>query len=98
MAVEFTTTQGKVEALYVGYFSRAADPAGLNYWMTQIDSGANSISQVAASFSVQPEATAKYPFLANPSTSDPGVFINQIFLSLFNHIADAAGKAYWQLS
>ena len=58
MAVSFATTQDKVEALYVGYFSRAADPAGLNYWMSQLDSGAVTYAQAAASFSVQPEATA----------------------------------------
>ncbi len=96
MAVNFATTQDKVEALYVGYFSRAADPAGLSYWVSQIDSGANTFAQAAASFSVQPEATARYPYLANPGTSDSGAFIDQIYMSLFNHTADAAGKAYWQ--
>jgi hypothetical protein len=96
MAVAFSTTQDKIESLYVGYFSRAADPAGLNYWMSQIDSGANSLAQVAASFSVQPEATARYPYLANPGTGDSGAFIDQVYQSLFNHAADAAGKAYWQ--
>lgn len=96
MAVQFTSTEDKVEALYVGYFGRAADPAGLNYWVSQLDSGANSYAQAAASFSVQPEATAAYPYLTNPSTHDAGAFIDQIYMNIFNHAADAAGKAYWQ--
>jgi hypothetical protein len=96
MAVSFATTQDKVEALYVGYFARAADPAGLNYWMNQINSGSTSYAQAAASFSVQQEATAAYPYLADPSTGDAGTFIDQVYTSLFNHTADAAGKAYWQ--
>ena len=95
MAVNFATTQDKVEALYVGYFSRAADPAGLNYWVSQLNSGANSYAQAAASFSVQPEATSAYPYLANPGTSDAGTFVDQVYMIVFNHAADAAGKAYW---
>jgi hypothetical protein len=96
MAVDFTTTQDKVEALYVGYFGRAADPAGLNYWLIQLDGGAISYAQAAASFSVQPEATAAYPYLADPSTGDAGTFIDQIYTNVFNRPADADGKAYWQ--
>ena len=35
----FTTIQAEVEALYVGYFMRAGDPGGTQYWINQIQSG-----------------------------------------------------------
>ena len=91
----FTTNFNKIESLYVGYFGRAGDPDGENYWVGQLNAGTITLSQIAASFAVQPEAKAKYPFLANPNISDPGAFVDQVFLNLFNHTADAAGKAFW---
>ena len=32
----FNTIQAEVEALYVGYFMRAGDPGGTQYWINQI--------------------------------------------------------------
>src|SRR5882757_1264571 len=91
----FTTPLNQVESLYVGYFGRAGDPAGENYWVGQLNAKTITLAQIAASFSVQPEATAKYPYLANPNISDPGTFVDQVYQNMFNHTADAAGKAYW---
>ncbi|MFG6535715.1 DUF4214 domain-containing protein, partial [Sulfitobacter sp. 1A16787] len=35
-----TSTQiNAITALYVGYFDRAPDPAGLQFWIDQIDNG-----------------------------------------------------------
>jgi len=55
----FTTAQHIVESLYVGYFGRAGDPAGTNYWAGLLNSGQMTTAQIASSFSVQSEATAK---------------------------------------
>ena len=60
----------------------------------QLNAGTTTLAQIAASFAVQPEATSKYPFLANPNISDPGAFVDQVYQNSFNHPADAAGKAY----
>lgn len=91
----FATTLGQVESLYVGYFGRAGDPPGVTYWTGQLQAGAVTLAQAAASFAVQPEATTKYPYLANPSTGDPGVFVDQVYQNLFAHVADPLGKDYW---
>lgn len=91
----FTTPLNQVEQLYVGYFGRAGDAAGMNYWIGQLNSGAITLARMSASFAVQPEATSKYPFLANPNLGDPGAFVDQVYQNLFNHAADVAGKAYW---
>ena len=59
--------QAEIESLYVGYFGRSSNPRG---WPTgSADSmTACRSSAIAQSFSVQPEATDLYPFLANPTT------------------------------
>jgi hypothetical protein len=94
MAFPIVTAQEQIGQLYVGYFGRAADPDGLNYWVQQLQGGM-SLSAIANSFAVQPEATALYSFLAAPAVGDPAAFITAIYQDLFNHGPDAAGLAYW---
>jgi hypothetical protein len=84
----------QITSLYIGYFGRAPDPAGLNYWVGRFNDGF-SLSDIAESFSVQPEATTKYPYLANQNIASPQAFITQVYLNLFNRTPDAAGLAYW---
>ena len=102
----FATIEAQVEALYVGYFMRAGDPGGTQYWINQIPDTLN-IAQAAASFSVQLESAADYPFLATGNLGAPvtelGVstytnvynFINQVYQDLFNRNVDAGGLFYW---
>jgi hypothetical protein len=89
------TTLSRVEQLYVGYFGRAGDPAGVQFWQNQIGSGAMSFLDVAASFSVQPEAVARYPSLATPSIDDIGSFVSTLYQNLYSRPAEAEGLAFW---
>jgi hypothetical protein len=85
------------EALYIGYFGRAGDPNGANFWTSALNSGF-TIQQEAASFSLQAEAQALYPFLANSlgATQDQiETFIASVYQDLFNRSPDAEGLAYW---
>lgn len=89
-----------IEGLYVGYFGRAADPAGLNYWLQQEALGLTD-TQIATSFQVQTETTTLYPALLTPSLLDASPaaeanFINAIYMDLFGHAADTAGLSFWQ--
>lgn len=81
--------------LYVGYFGRAADPEGLQYWIDQNQAGM-SVSAIAASFSVQTEATTQYPYLATPDLLSSTTFINSVYDNLFGRAPDAVGLAYWE--
>ena len=86
------------EAVYIGYFGRAGDPSGDSYWLNQLNGGNISEAGMAASFSVQAEATALYPFLASPSTASQAQitsFIESVYADLFNRAADPGGLAYW---
>ena len=94
-----TSNTDITEAVYIGYFGRAGDPAGDSYWLSQLSSGAISSSGMAASFAVQTEAIGQYPFLANPSTATQAQiasFIQSVYQDLFNRTADSGGLAYWQ--
>ena len=92
-------TQSEVEALYVGYFTRGGDVGGTDYWVSQLNSGNNTIEEEAASYSVQPETVAQYPFLAHPLTATVAqidFFITSVYQDLFNRPPDAGGEAYWE--
>ena len=54
-----------------------------------------SLTSIAQSFSVQPEATALYPFLAHPTLRDAGDFVVAIYRNLFNREVDDASLAFW---
>ena len=90
-------TLSQAELLYVGYFGRAGDPGGTNFWVGELLDGF-SLQAAAASFSVQEEAKAKYPLLANPLINSPAninAFLDEVYANLFARAADAGGKAYW---
>jgi hypothetical protein len=93
----WTTPEQQAEAVYVAFFARAGDPAGINFWMGNLDAG-QSIFDVALNFSKSAEAQNIYPFLQSPSNdSDPArvSFIQKIYQDLFNRSADTAGLNYW---
>ncbi|MFO1159538.1 MAG: DUF4214 domain-containing protein [Reyranellaceae bacterium] len=94
MAFPIVTAQEQIGQLYVAYFGRAADPVGLDYWVTQLNGGL-SLTAIANSFAVQPEATALYSYLAAPAVGDPAAFVKAIYNDLFNRDPDAAGLDYW---
>ena len=90
--------QDLIEALYVSYFGRAGDPAGMKFWLAALDSG-YSASAAGALFSAHIEAQNQYPLLANPSSvsqAQINSFINSIYQDLFNRDADPGSLDFWQ--
>ena len=92
-------TQDQINAitgLYVAYFDRAPDPAGLQFWIDQLDNGRdfNTISQ---DFAMSEEAKELYPFLATPDVSalSSAAFITSIYVNLFGRAPDTAGLNFW---
>ena len=90
-----TTVLGQVEALYVGYFGRAGDPAGVNGWVNSINTGKATFASIAANFATSTEALNKYPYLTTPFISSPTTFVNSVYANLFNRTPDAAGLTFW---
>jgi len=90
-----STTLNQVEILFVGYFGRAGDAAGVSFWTNALNNGTATFQSIAALFGSSPEAKAKFPYLASPLVTDPTTFVNQVYQNLFTHGPDAAGGAFW---
>lgn len=92
-----------IEKLYVGYFNRAGDPAGVNFWVAQyiaLGQTPAALAGIANSFSLTPEAQNLYGFLAAPLVGSPTSFLSSVYSNLFGRTdlsapADVAGIAYW---
>ena len=84
-----------LQKIYIGYFGRAADPSGLDYWLGRYNAGM-SLVDIAASFAVQQESREMYTYLALPALG-VGVenFLNAVYLNLFNRELDTEGRNYW---
>ncbi|MFG6573901.1 DUF4214 domain-containing protein [Sulfitobacter sp. 1A13353] len=90
-----TSTQiNAITALYVGYFDRAPDPAGLQFWIDQLDNG-REYNTIAADFAASPEAVALYPYLTTPDVSSPASFVTNIYANLFGRTPDQEGLDFW---
>jgi len=53
-----TASETQVQELYIAYFGRPADPAGLAFYADSLDSGATTVDAIAASFATSTEAMA----------------------------------------
>ncbi|WP_296258802.1 MULTISPECIES: DUF4214 domain-containing protein [unclassified Pseudomonas] len=89
------TTSAQVQQLYVAYLGRAADKAGLDYWLNELNGDTTApatltLEDLRANFvNEQPEYQNAYAGLTRTET------VSKIYLQLFGHSADAAGLAYW---
>ncbi|MGB7563215.1 MAG: DUF4214 domain-containing protein [Prochlorococcaceae cyanobacterium] len=81
-------TAAQTQQLYITYFGRPADPAGLAYWTTG-EAGGAPLTLIADSFATTPEFKAK---LVGKTTSQ---VVADYYQSIFGRVADAAGLAYW---
>jgi len=92
-----------VQRLYVAYFGRPADPAGLDFYAGHyLAAGADTapalldqaylsdpyIRTLVDSFGTSQESSDLYP-------GDNAEFITAIYANLFNRIPDDGGKAFW---
>ncbi|WP_425913257.1 DUF4214 domain-containing protein [Pseudomonas sp. GWSMS-1] len=82
-------TASDLQQLYIGYFGRAADQTGLDFWVNAINNGGLSLDNVRASFVQSAEYSAKYTGL----TSD--ALVAQVYLNVLGRPAEAEGKAFW---
>ncbi|MEW7849693.1 DUF4214 domain-containing protein [Massilia aurea] len=78
-----------VQELYVAYFGRPADTAGLDYWTNVVEANAGATAAVSAAFAASPEYIVTYFGQTNTQ------IVNNIYQNLFGRDADAAGSAYW---
>ncbi|WP_462381140.1 DUF4214 domain-containing protein [Pseudomonas sp. Marseille-QA0892] len=82
-------TASQVQALYVGYLGRAADKAGLDFWVNAINTGVSTLESAALGFTLSAEYKAQYDGL---STED---LVGKVYENVLGRAADAEGKAFW---
>ena len=78
-----------ITELYIGYYNRAPDPAGLEFWLGAFNNGM-SLTTIANEFAKSAESHAIYPFLASA-----GSFVTDVYTNVLNRAPDAEGLAFW---
>jgi hypothetical protein len=79
----------EVQKLYVAYFSRPADPGGLQYWADQLANNPNGYQNISHEFSTSAEYHAAYGGLDNRAV------VGAVYQHLFGRAAESAGVDYW---
>jgi hypothetical protein len=86
------TTSAQVQQLYVAYLGRAADKAGLDYWLSELNAvpAVLTLENLRSNFvNEQPEYTDVYGGLTRTEQ------VTKIYENLFGRAPDAEGLAYW---
>jgi len=78
-----------VQQLYVAYFSRPADVAGLAYWTGVLNTNPAGVQQASAAFAASAEYKAAYS-----QSTNAGV-VAAVYQNLFGRTAETAGVNYW---
>jgi len=84
-----------IHQMYIAYYQRPADPAGLIYWQDQLNAnggGEAGWNAVAAAFANAAESTSLY------GSQTLGQKISAIYLAAFERAASADEVAYWEAS
>ncbi len=84
------TDSGRMFRLYNASFKRLPDPDGLEYWINQFSSGANTIRVVASSFLGSGEFAERYGSNVTDET-----FVNTLYKNVLGRDADPDGLNYW---
>jgi hypothetical protein len=79
----------QVQELYVAYFNRPADVAGLKYWSDILADDPNAYKGIAQDFSSSWEYMMTYNGLTNRQ------IVDTVYQHLFGRAAEAAGVDYW---
>lgn len=80
-------TQDSVQSLYIAYYGRPADPAGLNYWTDRAN--AEGLDAVVNAFGNSEEATNLYGNLTIQAR------VNNLYQNMFGRDADVEGLNFY---
>jgi len=83
-----TQYDNAIQQLYVAYFNRPADAAGLAHWAGFMANG-GTVAQISAAFSQSLEYQVEY------SQSTNAGIVNAVYQNLFGRPAEETGLAFW---
>jgi len=79
----------QVQKIYVAYYGRPADPAGLQYWSGQLAANGGNLTSIINAFGNSAESTALYAGASNSAK------VTAIYQQLFNRAPDSAGLNFY---
>jgi len=88
------TNADLIAQLYIGFYDRAPDPVGLEWWVNDLNNG-RPIEEIANDFAASPEASETYPYFQFPSLVLAEQFLGQVYENVFGRPIDADGLAYY---
>ena len=83
------TTEADIQSIYVAYYGRAADPAGLAYWVEHLKDATNGLADIVNDFGTSDEYVARYGDLSNAE------LVNNLYLQMFNREAEQEGLDFY---
>ena len=82
--------EDQVQLMYIAYYGRPGDPAGVNYWSERLeDAGGTWDAGLIDAFGASSEFVERF------GDASPETLIDKSFLNLFNRPADALGASYY---
>jgi hypothetical protein len=78
-----------VQAIYIAYYGRPADPLGMAYWASDLAANHGDLSGIINAFANSTEAEENFGLLSDSE------IINAIYLQTLNRYADTEGMAFY---
>lgn len=79
----------EIQQLYVAYYNRPADPAGLAFWQGVVEAQGGNTASVSAAFASADEYISVY------GGKDNRTVVNTVYQNLFGRDGEPAGLDYW---
>ena len=99
------TAEQQLQLVYTGYYGRAAEPQGFDFWLGLLqadlngDPGGWSLSEIATEFFDQPETRAVYDLADDVTTTadlpSAAGFLLNVYENLFDRVPDPVGLEFW---
>jgi hypothetical protein len=84
------SSEEQVQEMYIAYYGRPGDPAGIDYWSQRLVDESGRLDVIIDDFGTSEEYIERF------SALDDETLLNNIYLSLFGRDADAAGLAFYR--
>jgi hypothetical protein len=98
MPIDINTFSAQEQAtlVYIAYYDRAPDPAGLQFYGGLIagDNGF-TVEDAATDFSGAAETKLKYPYFDTPDVATASTFLISVYANLFGRAPDPLGLEFW---
>lgn len=86
---DFSVYEEQALGVYLSFFGRAADPAGLAYWASELERRGGGALSIIDSFAESAEYQQRFGHLSNP------LLITNLYQQLFGRNPDTDGLNYW---